>query len=99
MCVSWLHVYSGHHGIKHEFTNIATPEDDGHIEDFHSILEREFLRRNDYYSFDAVKHRLVGERGGHVYRLGDKMTVLVARVDLDERKIDFEPAGEEISDD
>ncbi|WP_058482016.1 ribonuclease R [Legionella spiritensis] len=51
--------------------------------------------RNDYYSFDAVKHRLVGERGGHVYRLGDKMTVLVARVDLDERKIDFEPVENE----
>ncbi len=48
--------------------------------------------RNDYYAFDAIKHRLVGERGGHVYRLGDKMSVLVARVDLDERKIDFEPA-------
>ncbi len=48
--------------------------------------------RNDYYAFDAVKHRLVGERGGHVYRLGDKMSVMVARVDLDERKIDFEPA-------
>ncbi len=47
--------------------------------------------KNDYYHFDAVKHRLVGERGGHTYRLGDKMTVLVARVDLDERKIDFEP--------
>jgi ribonuclease R len=46
--------------------------------------------KNDYYHFDAVKHRLVGERGGQVYRLGDKMTVLVARVDLDERKIDFE---------
>jgi ribonuclease R len=38
---------------------------------------------------------LVGERGGHVYRLGDKMTVLVARVDLDERKIDFEPVETE----
>ncbi|CEK12126.1 Exoribonuclease R [Legionella hackeliae] len=47
--------------------------------------------RNDYYAFDAVKHRLVGERSGHVYRLGDKMSVMVARVDLDERKIDFEP--------
>ncbi len=55
--------------------------------------------KNDYYAFDAVKHRLVGERGGHVYRLGDKMTVLVARVDLDERKIDFEPADDEGSDD
>lgn len=51
--------------------------------------------KNDYYAFDAVKHRLVGERGGHTYRLGDKMTVLVARVDLDERKIDFELADEE----
>ncbi|MDF1645613.1 MAG: ribonuclease R [Legionellaceae bacterium] len=46
---------------------------------------------SDYYAFDAVKHRLVGERTGHTYRLGDPMTVLVARVDLDERKIDFEP--------
>lgn len=55
--------------------------------------------KNDYYAFDAVKHRLVGERGGHTYRLGDKMTVLVARVDLDERKIDFELATEEASDD
>ncbi len=48
--------------------------------------------KNDYYTFDAVKHRLIGARGGHIYGLGDTMTVLVARVDLDERKIDFEPA-------
>ncbi|MBA3536323.1 MAG: ribonuclease R [Tatlockia sp.] len=54
--------------------------------------------KNDYYAFDAVKHRLIGERGGHVYRLGDKMSVLVARVDLDERKIDFEPAENESDD-
>lgn len=52
--------------------------------------------KNDYYRFDAVKHRLVGERGGMVYRLGDKMTVLVARVDLDDRKIDFEPATDNV---
>lgn len=47
--------YFHYHGIKHEFTNIATPEDDGHIEAFHSILEREFLQRNDYTSFDEMK--------------------------------------------
>ncbi len=51
--------------------------------------------KNDYYAFDSVKHRLTGERTGRVYRLGDKMTVLVARVDLDERKIDFEPVEQE----
>ena len=54
--------------------------------------------RSDYYAFDAIKHRLVGERSGHVYRLGDPMTILVARVDLDERKIDFEPVWDEKSD-
>lgn len=47
--------YFQYHNINHEFTNIATPEDDGHIEAFHSILEREFLRRNDYASFDEMK--------------------------------------------
>ncbi|MDM7321816.1 MAG: ribonuclease R [Gammaproteobacteria bacterium] len=49
----------------------------------------------DYYHFDPVGHRLVGERSGQVYRLGDAITVQVARVDLDERKIDFIlPRGE-----
>lgn len=47
--------YFHYHNINHEFTNIATPEDDGHIEAFHSILEREFLQRNDYPSFDEMK--------------------------------------------
>lgn len=50
--------------------------------------------KNDYYTFDSINHRLTGTRAGHVYRLGDKMTVLVARVDLDERKIDFDPVEE-----
>ncbi len=44
---------------------------------------------NDYYHFDPVKHRMVGERTGKVYRLADKIHVKVVRVDLDERKIDF----------
>ncbi|MEA3412014.1 MAG: ribonuclease R [Pseudomonadota bacterium] len=45
----------------------------------------------DYYHFDPAGHRLTGERGGAVYRLGDSMRVRVVRVNLDERKIDFEP--------
>ncbi|MCU0806798.1 MAG: ribonuclease R [Candidatus Contendobacter sp.] len=51
--------------------------------------------RNDYYQFDPVGHRLHGERSGQVYRLGDRLTVRVVRVDLDERKIDFEPVENE----
>ncbi len=45
---------------------------------------------NDYYHFDAVGHRLRGERGGRVYRLGNPVRIKVMRVDLDERKIDFD---------
>ena len=44
---------------------------------------------NDYYQFDPVAQCLRGERSGRVYRLGDPLQVRVARVDLDERKIDF----------
>ena len=44
----------------------------------------------DYYHFDALHHRLNGERSGRSFRLGDTVEVMVARVDLDERKIDFE---------
>jgi ribonuclease R len=50
---------------------------------------------NDYYHFDPVGHRLTGERTGQVYRLGDRLRVKVAAVNLDDRKIDFvlaEPA-------
>ncbi len=46
--------------------------------------------RNDYYHFEPTHHRLLGERTGTVYRLGDPLRVKVVRVDLDERKIDFE---------
>ncbi|WP_348673400.1 ribonuclease R [uncultured Abyssibacter sp.] len=47
--------------------------------------------RNDYYHFESKYHRLRGERTGRMYRLSDRMAVKVVRVDLDERKIDFEP--------
>jgi ribonuclease R len=50
--------------------------------------------RNDYYYFDAVHHRLVGERSGIIYKLGDSVKVRVAKVDVDERKIDFELESE-----
>jgi ribonuclease R len=44
---------------------------------------------SDYYHFDPMHHRLTGEHSGKRFRLGDPITVIVARVDLDERKIDF----------
>lgn len=44
---------------------------------------------SDYFHFDNIKHLLIGERTRKIYRLGDKIQVKLARVDLDERKIDF----------
>ena len=43
----------------------------------------------DYYHFDPVGHRLNGERTGQTFRLGDTLSVVVAAVNLDDRKIDF----------
>ncbi len=44
---------------------------------------------SDYYHYEPEKHRLKGERSGMSYRLGDGVTVQVARVDLNDRKTDF----------
>jgi ribonuclease R len=44
----------------------------------------------DYYNFDPARQRLTGERSGRSFQLGGKVRVQVARVDLDDRKIDLE---------
>lgn len=45
---------------------------------------------NDYYQFDPIKLKLKGKRSGKTYALGDQIKVKIARVDLDDRQIDFE---------
>ena len=47
----------------------------------------------DYYHFDQTRQRLIGERTRQVFQLGGAVTVRIARVDLDDRKIDLELAG------
>ena len=44
----------------------------------------------DYYRFEPEKQRLVGERSGRSYRLGDDVEIIVSRVNLEDRKIDFD---------
>ena len=44
----------------------------------------------DYFHFDPTSHQLKGERTGVNFRLGDSVKIKVARVDLDEKKMDFE---------
>jgi ribonuclease R len=47
---------------------------------------------NDYYELDAPSHRLVGARSKKVYQLAAPLRVRVANVDMEQRRIDFEPA-------
>ena len=49
---------------------------------------------NDYFHFDPIRHALSGERSGRSYRLADRIAVKVARVDLEQARIDFVPDGE-----
>jgi len=44
----------------------------------------------DYYKFDEFEQSLVGERTHSVFGMGDKVQVQIARVNVEERKIDFE---------
>ena len=44
---------------------------------------------DDYYQFMEEQYALIGERTRRRFRLGDRVKVKVARVDLEERKIDF----------
>ena len=43
----------------------------------------------DYFQFDATRHQLIGDRTRKRYRLADRLTVKLVRVDLESRKIDF----------
>src|SRR5690606_13944199 len=44
---------------------------------------------SDYYKFEPAKQRLLGERTGNSFTLGDQLSVQVAQVNLDERKVDL----------
>ena len=46
---------------------------------------------DDFYEFDERRHRLVGERTGRVWRLGDRVKVRMVRVDLDSFQIEVVP--------
>jgi len=45
---------------------------------------------DDYYHFHELQLALIGERTAKMYRIGDEVKVRVARVNVDERTIDFE---------
>ena len=46
--------------------------------------------KDDYYVFDEDNYRMYGRHTGMVYQLGDTVNVLVKKVDLLRRQLDFE---------
>ncbi len=51
---------------------------------------------DDYYIFNERTHALQGEHTGKKYRVGDAVTIIVAKVDLDNRRLDFVLSGSKI---
>lgn len=47
---------------------------------------------SDYYHHDSTRRRLVGDSSGKVFQLSDEIRVRLIKVDMENRKIDFEPA-------
>ncbi|MDD4822223.1 MAG: ribonuclease R [Bacteroidales bacterium] len=45
---------------------------------------------DDYYEFDEKSYCLVGRRKRRMYRLGDPLTIRVARANLEKKQLDFE---------
>ena len=46
--------------------------------------------KSDFYDFDEAHYRLVGRRGGKVFRLGDRVRIKVRNANLEQRLLDYE---------
>ena len=92
---SWLKCEYMMDKIGEEFTGIISAVTSfGFFVELQSIYVEGLVHiaslRQDYFLFDAASHRLYGERTGVRYRLGDSVKIKVVRVNLDDKKIDFE---------
>ena len=59
------------------------------IEHFVEGLVHVSTMADDYYRFEERAHVLRGENSGRVYRLGDKVSVQVIKVDMERRQVDL----------
>jgi ribonuclease R len=96
---AWLKCYFIQDKIGEEFTGmvvgvttfgIFVQLDELYVEGLVHITEL----GGDYFQYDEARHELRGERTGRKFQLTDKVTVQVARVDMEARKIDLVLAGD-----
>lgn len=45
-------------GVQQEFTHVATPEENAHVEAYHGILKKEVFTRFEYHSFGGIEQIL-----------------------------------------
>jgi len=91
---AWLKCYFAQEHIGEVFTGRITGVTQFGI---FVTLERLYLEGlvhiselgSDYFIFNEATHELVGERTGIHYRLTDRVEVQIARVSLEERRIEF----------
>lgn len=50
--------YLGLIGVSQEFTHVATPEENAHIEAYHGILKKEIFQRFEYITFGQIQQIL-----------------------------------------
>ncbi len=95
---NWLKCYYMQDKLGEEFTGIVsgvTPFgifvqlEELYVEGLVHITEL----GSDYFQYDEARHELRGERTGKRYGLTDRVSVQIARVDLEARKIDLVLAG------
>ncbi|MBQ5939749.1 MULTISPECIES: ribonuclease R [unclassified Massilia] len=91
---NWLKCYFMQNKLGEEFTGtvsgvtpfgIFVTLDELYVEGLVHVTEL----GQDYFQYDDARHELRGDRTGKRYQLTDRVTVKVARVDLEARKIDL----------
>ena len=100
---AWLKCYYMRDRVGEEFEGsvsavtsfgIFVALDDFYVEGLVHISEL----GQDYFHFDATKHRLLGDRTRREFRLAGRVKVKIVRVDLETSRIDFVLAGESAGD-
>ena len=97
--VSWLKCFYMRDRIGEEFDGIVSG-----VVDFGLFVQLDGLQVDgllhvsalgaDYFGRDSSGYRMVGRSSGKVFKLGDRVRVRVTNVSLDDRRVDFELAGE-----
>jgi ribonuclease R len=48
------------------------------------------LMNDDFYYLDEENYRIIGQRWGKIYRLGDNIRIKVKKIDLQKKQMDFD---------